>query len=81
MDSTDFAILSLSAKKNILSNAVYIEDRAIYSQCIVQLFYIHGLFVEVFYRIQDNEIEKIELIEEIEVLDIYLDLRDFWQSI
>ena len=73
MGKHSFKILNLSKKGNIVfSEGKYLGVRSYYNY-YVNLYLLEEFYVEVFYHPALNKIDKIEVLEKLKTLDLYID--------
>ncbi|HLN52454.1 MAG TPA: hypothetical protein VK212_02025 [Lentimicrobium sp.] len=82
MTPREFAELPIEKKVNlVLSEGEEVLDR-IYMYYLVKLYAFKGLFIEIWYQQVTNRIDRIQLIEQEDVLHIYekqIDLNDLFK--
>jgi|GEM_PF-3326591 len=72
MDSTTFGKLSLNSKYEYISeNGKYIGVREYYNY-FINLYLVEDVFYELWYFRSINEIEKIEVLDDLKKLDLYI---------
>lgn len=79
MTADEFNNLSLDAKAELVwENSELIDIRAMYNKSYIELFKVPDFYVEIFYDVEKNEIQKISTTTEAEVLENYYDLSEVY---
>lgn len=81
MQKSIFYDLSLNTRAEyVWLYGSYVISRSFYNYTI-SLYAINGFFVEVWYLPNNNELRKVEIVEDEKILDLYLDNIDITEMI
>lgn len=73
IDYKHFLRLSLSERFNLINQkGKYLGVREYYNH-FINLYLVDDTFIEVWYFPAENKIEKIEIVEDQKILDLYID--------